>query len=95
MSHFGRCSSSAVRGKCDGEWGRKMVEYGGAEKKRQRAARTPGRWRDLGAGSQFRRLPDLCAEVGGAPHGVAFVDAEGVVEFLEVYNRADGAELAG
>src|SRR5260221_10067252 len=39
--------------------------------------------------------PDLRAVLGLAPHRIAFLDAEGVVERLEVHQRADGADGAG
>lgn len=39
--------------------------------------------------------PNPRAQFGGAIHGRAELDAEGVVEFLHIHMRPDGAELAG
>ena len=41
-----------------------------------------------------RQLPDFGPQSGGAPHGRAFFDPEGVVEFGQVDMGADGAKLA-
>src|SRR6267154_5352583 len=46
-------------------------------------------------GEKSPTSPDLRAVLGLAPHRIAFLDAEGVVERLEVYQRADGAEVPG
>src|SRR5260221_6506070 len=44
---------------------------------------------------KIQTSPDLRAVLGLAPHRVPFLDAEGVVERLEVHQRADGADGAG
>src|SRR5712692_11363303 len=41
------------------------------------------------------RSPDPGAVLRSAPHRIAFLDAEGVVERLEVHQGADGAEDPG
>src|SRR6266850_3960072 len=44
---------------------------------------------------KIQSSPDLRAVLGFAPHRIAFRDAEGVVERLEVHQRPDGAEASG
>src|SRR5258706_8666502 len=44
---------------------------------------------------KIQSSPDLRAVLGFAPHRIAFLDAEAVVERLQVYQRADGAEVPG
>src|SRR5712692_2794689 len=43
----------------------------------------------------IQRSPDLRAVLGLAPHRIALLDAEGVVERLEVHQRPDGTEDPG
>src|SRR6267143_1110189 len=54
------------------------------------------RWKPQGTRHRgSARSPDPGAVLRSTPHRIAFPDAEGVVERLEVYQRADGADGAG